>query len=135
MFRQERVRLLIPAALIGLVVAAMLWWTMREDDPMPATPNAAVYGHVCAVAAAAKTGDGDEAERGFVDDAHGPLHELAASAGTQDRRTAGRLLEAKQRGEAALEADGRSEAARAELVTATRRAVEVADGDDPGPCR
>lgn len=115
MFRQGHARLLIPALLI-VVAAAMLSWmmTMREDDSLPVgTPRVAAYGHVCAVANASNTGDGKEAERGFLDDAHGPLHELAASAGTEDRTAAGRLLEAKPRVE---------------------RAVEVADRHDPGPC-
>lgn len=58
-----------------------------------------------ALCAAVASADEPAVAAGHFDaDAHGPLHELAAAAAGSDREVAGRLLEAKQRVEAALRA-------------------------------
>lgn len=133
MLRQGLLRFLVPVAL--LVVAALMIANLVGDDEsdVSASPFADVYSDVCAAASAAQDGQRDAAERRFVDEAHGPLHELAAAAGARDRAAAGRLLEAKQRVEAAVETNA-PDLELADLVSTTRRAIEVADERDPGVC-
>ena len=131
--RQGPLRFLVPAALLA-IAAVMTANLIGEDDrKVPASPFAAVYADVCAAASSADAGEREAAERHFVDEAHAPLHDLAAAAGTRDRAAAGRLLEAKQRVEAAVENDA-PDLQLASLVSTTRRAIEVADGRDPGAC-
>ena len=117
-----------------MVAAVMTWNVLGSDDPTT-TPTrfGDLYADVCASAAAAKAGDRDAAERKFVDDAHGPLHQLAAAAEARDRASAARLLEAKQRVEAAVETKA-PDLELEDLVSTTRRAVEAADRRDPGAC-
>ncbi|HET9443244.1 MAG TPA: hypothetical protein VFO65_07960 [Acidimicrobiales bacterium] len=93
-----------------------------------------VYATVCGAATAAAAGDLDAAARGF-EDAHGDLHQLATTVEVRDRQAAARLLEAKQRVEADLEAG--EEALGQGLVALAARvgeALQVAGGPDPGPC-
>ena len=118
-----------------MAIAALMTANLigEDDRKVPDSPFAAVYADVCAAASAADAGDRDAAERHFVDEAHTPLHDLAEAAGTRDRAAAGRLLEAKQRVEAAVEADA-PDLELTGLVSTTRRAVEVADERDPGAC-
>ena len=123
----------MPAALLAIAALMMANLIGEDDRKVPASPFATVYADVCAAASAADAGDREAAERHFVDEAHGPLHDLAAAAGTRDRAAAGRLLEAKQRVEAAVESDAR-DLELTGLVSTTRRAVEVADERDPGSC-
>lgn len=52
---------------------------------------------LCAVHADAARGDQSGANREYYDNAHQPLHELAADLQRRDRAAAGRLLEAHQR--------------------------------------
>lgn len=133
MLRQGPLRFLVPGALA--VLAGMMTWRLVGADrgAPPATANRAVYDVVCGAAEAERGGDRDVAERRFVDEAHGPLHDVATAAQARDRRVAGRLFEAKQRVEAAVER-GSGPLELTALASATRRAVEVADGRDPGDC-
>lgn len=134
MLWQGPLRFLVPAALLA-IAALMTANLIGEDDrKVPESLFAAVYADVCAAASAADAGDREAAERHFVDEAHAPLHDLAAAAGTRDRGAAGRLLEAKQRVEAAVEAGVTPNLELTGLVSTTRRAVEVADERDPGAC-
>ena len=133
MLRQGLLRFLVPVALLA-VAALMIADLVGDDDgDVSASPFSAVYSDVCAAASAAQDGEREAAERRFVDEAHGPLHDLAAASGARDRAAAGRLLEAKQRVEAAVEADA-PDLELADLVSTTRRAIAVADGRDPGAC-
>lgn len=123
----------MPIALLA-VAALMTVNLIGEDDrKVPASRFAAVYAEVCAGASAADAGDREAAARRFVDEAHGPLHDVAAAAGVRDRAAAGRLLAAKQRVEAAVESDA-PDLELEDLVSTTRQAIEVADERDPGAC-
>lgn len=82
---------------------------------------------VCEAAREARGGDADSARVVFFDDAHQPLHELAAQASEIDRAAAARLHEAKQAVESAF-SDGDVEAAFSRLVPATDAALQTVDG-------
>ena len=130
---RSRIRYAVPAAL-ALLAAGMAWsFQAGEDGRAAPTPSSAIYRDLCRIGASADAGRQGEAERGFTDEVHGPLHTLAAEAGTTDRAAAGALLEAKQDVEAAIE--GRRDIDFGPLIEATRRATAVVDRQDPGSCR
>jgi hypothetical protein len=87
-----------------------------------------IHTEVCRAAAQADDGDLDAARRTF-DDVHTGLHELAAAAEEDDRATAARLLEAKQRVEARLSATSLRE-----LVAPVAEAVVATGGTAPDTC-
>lgn len=91
---------------------------------------------VCRAGDAASRGDSNGARTAFFDLAHQPLHELAAATQERDRAVTARLLEAKEKVETGLEKSSPTLAADLEvLAVATGRAMAVAGGSDPGPCR
>ena len=110
---------------VGANVAHLL--SNDEDSQSP------VFAAVCDVAAETARGAGRAAASVFVDRAHEPLHELAASASdVGNRRAAARLLEAKNVVETAPE--GPSLDAAEALVEATRAALDATGQPDPGQC-
>jgi hypothetical protein len=74
----------------------------------------------------ARAGDAAGARREFLDNAHDPLHRLAAEAAERDRAAAARLLEAKQGVERSLDqgSPGLAEGLGA-LRSATAEALRV----------
>lgn len=94
-----------------------------------------VHEGVCAALRAARAGDHADAQRAFGD-AHGGLHDLAAAVEGTDRAVAARLLEAKQRAEAALrDPSSPPPAPELEVVAgAVRRAIEADGGEPPRSC-
>lgn len=71
----------------------------------------------------ARAGDAEGARREFLDNAHDPLHRLAAEAAQRDRAAAAELLEAKHAVEASLEEAGPT---LADDLTRLRRASTAA---------
>ena len=124
------------AAVIVVLLAAGSGCGSEEErgDPGRRPDNAAYLG-VCSALGAAKTGDTDEARTIFDDEAHGPLHDLAAEVGKEDRAVAARLLEAKQATESAVSGtdDDALRPALERLAAATGDAVTEVEGE-PGPC-
>ncbi|MDP9440883.1 MAG: hypothetical protein M3P34_01605 [Actinomycetota bacterium] len=94
-----------------------------------------VHEGVCAALEAARSGDQAGAQRGFAD-AHGGLHDLAAAVEEKDRAATARLLEAKQRVEAALRSPGSAPpAAELEALSgAVRGAIRANRGEPPRSC-
>lgn len=129
---RSRIRYAVPAVL-ALLAAGMAWSFQAEEGKDVLTPSGVIYRDLCRIGASADAGRAAEAERGFTDEVHGPLHTLAADAQAMDRAAAGALLEAKQDVESAIE--GRRELDFAPLIEATRRATAVVDRRDPGACR
>ena len=102
--------------------------------PAATAPYAALVRGLCQARASA--GDPDQARRAFFDNAHQPLHELAAAAAAGDRVAAARLLEAKQ----AVEGDLAGDPARLGvdidlLIEATRGALAAVGQPPPRPCQ
>ncbi len=94
-----------------------------------------VHEGVCAALRAARAGDHAGAQREFGD-AHGGLHELATAVEETDRAAAARLLEAKQRAEAALRAPSPSPPVPEleAVAAAVARAIEADGGEPPRSC-
>ncbi|MGH2683509.1 MAG: hypothetical protein ACRDIX_09790 [Actinomycetota bacterium] len=93
-------------------------------------------GALCRAADFARGGDLFEARRTFQDQAHAFLHELAARGETRARPAVARLLEAKQRVEAALGAGGNGAPAEVgvlleSLEVATRELAGALDTPAP----
>lgn len=106
------------------------------DQPAPAgtAPYAALAQGLCQ--ARARAGEPDQARQAFFDNAHQPIHELAAAAAAGDRVAAARLLEAKQ----AVEGDLAGDPARLGvdidlLIEATRDALAAVGQPPPRPCQ
>lgn len=92
---------------------------------------------VCRSARAATDGGSGAALRVFFDDAHERLHRLAARLSDGDPREragAARLLESKQRVEAAVTAETSIRESLVALVAVTERAAALDDGSAPEPC-
>ena len=104
------------------------------DDGGPRDPNrlsgryASLHTELCTAADQASANDLAGARRTF-DDVHVGLHDLAAAAEAEDRATAARLLEAKQRVELRLDAT-----TLGDLVPAVAAAVRVTGGTAPDSC-
>lgn len=131
--------LLAGAALAAAVVAAAAMFgegAVGAPDPSATTSAPAqVHDRLCAALTAAAGGDLGTARASFQDRVHGPLHDLAAAATETDRAAAARLLEAKQRVEAALASNGDSLATDLAALAPTVRAALVAIGEpEPDPC-
>jgi hypothetical protein len=94
----------------------------------PADLTVALAG-LCRAADSAGSGDLFEARRIFLNRSHTFLHELAARGGDRARPAVARLLEAKQRVEAAL--GPASEASSAEVATLLEE-LEIATRDLAG---
>lgn len=129
MVRSDRARYLPPALL--LLLAAVIAWTSFGGGEDEAPVAVAAVDGLCAARDAAAGGESEAASAVFADRAHEPLHDLAAAVAVRDRGAAGRLLQAKQEVEAAL--DQGELAAFDELVAAAREAGGVLGGD-PGGC-
>ncbi|HVF33277.1 MAG TPA: hypothetical protein VM933_09600 [Acidimicrobiales bacterium] len=126
--RRLRLALLPVAVLTGIGGACG-----RGDDPIPGRADAtgrfgAVHTEVCRAASLAGAGSVAAARAAF-DDVHVGLHDLAAAAGEADRAVAARLLEAKQRVEADLDADSLTA-----LTPPVAAAVEATGGTAPAAC-
>jgi hypothetical protein len=93
-----------------MAVAMLLAGACAGPSRGPATPappaelTAALAG-LCRAEDLARAGDLSEARTTFEDRAHGYLHELAAGAQGRARAPVGRLLEAKNRVELALQTE------------------------------
>ena len=120
-------RVAIAAAVVVVVSVAIAVVVGRADDTPSESPL--VIG-VCRVAALAADGDRAEAGRVFTNEVHGPLHELAAAAQSEDRGAAARLLEVKARMEASPA--GPTESDAEELVTATVQATRAIGEESTG---
>lgn len=123
------------AALAGVAVAALTGFGCsggeeRVSVPAPAaSPFTPVHSALCDSLRAAEAGDSATAEARFTD-AHGGLHDLAAAVQDEDRALAARLLEAKEKVEAA---DAGPQDRRV-LVTIVAESIEAAGGAPPGRC-
>jgi len=132
--------LLIGGVLATIAIAVAIS-TIADSDEGP--PGAGAQGSfaaartaVCQAAGSARQGDAIRARAIFLDDAHQPLHELAAAAQQSDRSAAARLLEAKGRVESGLEKASPTLADDLFTLGATTgRAMAAAGGTDPGPCQ
>lgn len=105
-----------------------------ERAPTVTAPYTALARGLCQ--ARARAGEPDQARRAFFDNAHQPIHELAAAAAAGDRVAAARLLEAKQ----AVEGDLAGDPARLGvsidlLIEATRGALAAVGQPPPRPCQ
>jgi hypothetical protein len=94
----------------------------------PADLTVALAG-LCRAAGSARSGDLFEAQRTFQNQAHAFLHELAARGDEEVRPAVARLLQGKQRVEAALAADSATNPAE---VAALLEELEVATRDLAG---
>lgn len=134
----SRRRLLVAGAGVGaLVVAAVAVFGKapgRPPTPVGATRSTTqVHDRLCAVLRDAVRGDLQVARASFQDRVHGPLHDVAATAAKTDRAAAARLLEAKQRVEAALATNSDSLAASLGALAPTVRVALVAAGEPEPP--
>lgn len=136
-----RRRLLLAGAGVAavVVVAVFLFGEGSGGAPTPSVATTSAPGQVhdrlCAALSAAVDGDLDASRGTFQDRVHGPLHGLAAAAVETDRAVSARLLEAKQRVEASLAANGDSLAAGLAALAPTVRAALVAAGEpEPAAC-
>lgn len=142
---QERARrtarLVLAGCALLLAVPVTLGLLNRDGGQGPPTssgdgrvaaggPFSAAYDAICGAAPKAAA-DPDGTHRVFMNEIHGPLHDLVA--GVDDRAVSGRLLRTK----AAVESTGDHETLPtrlAVLARATRRAITATGADDPGPC-
>lgn len=99
-----------------------------ESTPAPAAFTS-VHSALCDSARAAEAGDSATAEARFID-AHGGLHDLAAAVEAEDRGLAARLLEAKEK----VEAAGAGPEERRDLAALAAEAIEAAGGVAPERC-
>lgn len=105
-----------------------------DADPGAAGRFGRVHEGVCAALQAARAGDQAGAQREFGD-AHGGLHDLATAVEDTDRAAAARLLEAKQRAEAALRAPSSPPVPELDAVAAAvARAIKADGGEAPRSC-
>lgn len=133
-----RVRATVMGAMLILGAAACA----PADDPTfaePATDTAApVDGAVVTDLCAARVGGGDvDATADAFARAHGPLHDLARELADHDRALAGRLHEAKQQAEAALQAspdDRRLAVELDRLLEVTRESLQRLGVTAPDSC-
>ena len=102
----------------------------------PSGGHARLVASLCTAAAAARSGDREEARRLFFDGAHQPIHELASATSEVDRVVSAKLLEAKQAVEDDLDDPGAAGLAD-HLAALAAAAAVAADGDDgtrPAAC-
>lgn len=123
--------------LLALVIASACAGAREANpgaSPEPVEASApALLADLCAAQEA--SADPTAARTAFAR-AHGPLHDLARDVQTRDRQRAARLLEDKQRVEAALEGSlgpGELSGPLADLVESGRRALEAVGSPAP-PC-
>lgn len=127
----------VRCAVAFAVATAALTTGCGDDSGSPATtPDAGVVAALCAASDRARTGDGGGARTIFFDRAHDALHQLAADVSDDDRAAEARLLEAKQRVEAALSAASTPQLAADldALAHAAAEAVEANGDPRPEPC-
>ncbi len=120
----------------GALVLAMI------GDDGPETPADApggrygrAYAGLCNTSSAARSGDVGAARDAFFDQAHQPLHELAAETAARDRAASARLLEAKEAVEAGLSQASATLASELDgLVAAAGAAIGAVGEARPPPC-
>lgn len=99
--RRQRRRLLVAAAVTALALAVLAVVAARRDQPNAQDGPAQVHRDLCD---ALRSANPAAAAASFTRRIHTSLHELAANTETVDRAVTARLLEAKQRVEADLDA-------------------------------
>lgn len=143
LFVQKSARPIVPILLvlggIAIGVGSLTIFAKDDHDATASSGNsnetyvAAVTG-LCAAHHAAST-DADEARRIFQDDAHVPLHDVAAEVQETDRAAAAALLEAKETVESDVEdesVDGAAlESDLEDLLDATVLALRAIDVEAP----
>lgn len=137
--RARRQLLLAVAGVAAVVVVAVAVFGEGSGAParsaVTTSASGQVHDQVCAALTAAAKGDLDTARATFQDRVHGPLHDIAATAADTDRAASARLLEAKQRVEAALATNGDSLRTDLAALAPTVRDALVATGDsEPAAC-
>lgn len=131
--RCDRVTGVRRSRLLAWLLLTLVGACSGETVPPPGTAFTAVHDGVCAALEAGRAGDQARAGREFAD-VHAGLHDLAAAVEEEDRAATARLLEHKQRAEAALGGE-RPDSATPELealVDAIRGAI-AATGQAPPP--
>lgn len=122
----------------AVMVAAVMVAARCTDSSAGRGPSEydTAYRGLCRAASEARQDKLDDARRTFLDQSHGPLHQLAAAVQTNDRAVAGRLLEAKHTVEAELQRPTANALADklTRLAAYTATAVSAAGEDRPEPC-
>ncbi|HEX2030609.1 MAG TPA: hypothetical protein VHL78_04305 [Actinomycetota bacterium] len=128
----------VPALLV-VALAACGGEPEARPDPSPAPRLAAALDGLCRAVGLASEGDVDGAGRLFQDRTHAYLHELADRGSDAAPEPTGRLLEGKERAEAAFAGPGPSDPVIVQyLVDIDQAAREVARELGmalPPPCR
>lgn len=133
--RCDRVTGVRRSRLLGWLLLTLVAACSGETAPGSGTGFTAVHDGVCAALEAGRAGDQARAGREFAD-VHGGLHDLAAAVEEEDRAATARLLEHKQRAEAALGRE-RPDPAIQELevlVDTVRRAIAATGQAPPHRC-
>ncbi len=121
--------------LLGWLLLTLVAACSGETTPGAGSGFTAVHDGVCAALEAGRAGDQARAGREFAD-VHAGLHDLAAAAEEEDRAATARLLEHKQRAEAALGGE-RPEPPIQQLealVDSVRRAIAATGEAPPRRC-
>jgi hypothetical protein len=118
----------------GILIVPLAWagllWLTGDEQAQPGEVDA-----VCDALRAAEDGDVSRARAVFYDEAHDPLHALAATTAERDRPAAAELLEAKEGVESMLDADpDLPELAQALRGLADATAAAVPTGDRAETC-
>lgn len=106
----RRARWPLALGLSLLLLIGVIFWLVQGGSGGFGVPQGATLGSrlvgahagLCEADAAARRGDPQTAARIFLDQAHVPLHELAAAVQVKNIEAASRLLEAKYRVETTL---------------------------------
>lgn len=133
--RCDRVTGVRRSRLLGWLLLASLPACSAGTGQGSATAFTGVHDGVCAALEAGRAGDQARAGREFAE-VHAGLHDLAAAVEEEDRAATARLLEHKQRAEAALGGE-RPDSATQELealVDAIRRAIAATGQAPPHRC-
>lgn len=124
---RTRLRLAVVSLAVVAVAVSVALSSGRSADPVDA---GALGPRLCELARTATT-DPTAAGESFMAEVHGPLHEVAATLAERDRAAAGRLLEAKNAVEQAVDAGPAPDPALAgRLETLAERLPDASSCED-----